>query len=209
VLPAIIPADRGTTEPIKAGFLDGTAIAAQIGDGERLAGVAGALATPDTTDLPAGVSGTPLRAFADLFYFRIWPIPAVLDVQNPKRNTPIPFKLWNAFLTANTLERDHPDGRTGITLDVAPGLRLYPAGTSDGQRSRSATTAPINIDAFFRLRVRLQRHRASLPRDPSRYPSDRQTVRSSKSWNGRRTFLRITTDRNTGSRFVRARVDRS
>jgi hypothetical protein len=148
VLPAIIPADRGTTEPIKAGFLDGTAIAAQIGDGERLAGVAGALATPDTTDLPAGVSGTPLRAFADLFYFRIWPIPAVLDVQNPKRNTPVPFKLWNAFLTANTLNVITPTDLPDITLDVAPGL-VFTRLALQTVNAQIGDDAPINIDGNF------------------------------------------------------------
>lgn len=148
MFPAIIPADRGTTEPIKAGFLDGTAIAAQIGDGERLAGVAGALATPDTPDLPDGVSGTPLRAFADLFYFRIWPIPAVLDVQNPKRNTPIPFKLWNAFLTSNTLNVITPTDLPDITLDAAPGL-VFTRLALLTVNAEIGDDAPISIDGNF------------------------------------------------------------
>jgi hypothetical protein len=148
VFPKIIPADRGTTEPIAAGFLDGTAIAAQIGDGERLAGAGGGFLTSDAPAIADGVSGTPLRAFADLFYFRIWPIPAVLDVQNPKRNTPIPFQLWNAFLDANTLNVITPIDITDVTLDIPLGT-VFPRLALETVNAEIGDDAPIEIDGHF------------------------------------------------------------
>jgi hypothetical protein len=148
VLQSIIPADRGTTEPIAAGFLDGTAIAAQIGDGKRLAGAGGAFLTSDAPAIADAASGTPLRAFADLFYFRVWPIPAVLDVQNPKRNIPIPFKLWNAYLTSNTLDVITPTDLTGVTIDLVV-TTVFPRLALEVVNAEIGDTAPVAIDGEF------------------------------------------------------------
>lgn len=143
-----IGGDRGTTEPLKAGFLAGGAIATPQTAANASKGTAGALATPAHAILAAAASVAPLRAFAELFYFRIWAIPAVLDVQNPKRDFPIPFDLWSAYLEPNTLNAITSTGALGLTLDAVPP-------TTFGRlelRTVHATigaTAPIQIDATF------------------------------------------------------------
>lgn len=143
-----IGGDRGTTEPLKAGFLAGGAIATPQTAANASKGTAGALATPAHAILASGTAVAPLRAFAELFYFRIWAIPAVLDVQNPKRHIPIPFALWSAYLEPNTLNAITSTGALGLTLDAVPPttfgrleLRTVHATIGD--------TAPIQIDATF------------------------------------------------------------
>lgn len=143
-----IGGDRGTTEPLKAGFLAGGAIATPQTAANASKGTAGALATPPHAILADAASSAPLRAFAELFYFRIWAIPAVLDVQNPKRDFPIPFSLWSAYLEPNTLNAITSTGALGLTLDAVPPttfgrleLRTVHATIGD--------TAPVQIDATF------------------------------------------------------------
>lgn len=142
-----IGADRGTTEPLKAGFLSGGAIAVADTFVSLLTATDGAVATPAHQVLP-DATGRPIREFADIFYFRIWPLPAVLDVQNPKRGLPIEFRIWNAYLEDNNLLSITPTNAEGLTLDVAPidtfeRLELRTAHAVIGP------TAPNQIDAFF------------------------------------------------------------
>lgn len=145
---SIVPGDRGTTIPVKTAFLSGADL--DIPEPASLArpGASGVLATPTVPAIADGVSAAPLRAFADLFYFRIWPLPAVLDVQNPKRGLPIEFQLWNAYLEANNLLTLTPTNADGLTLDVAPidtfqRLELRTAHAVIG------ADAPNQIDATF------------------------------------------------------------
>lgn len=142
-----IGADRGTTEALKAGFLSGGSVAVPETLSEILIAADDAIATPSHYILPAS-TGSVLRAFADIFYFRIWPLPSVLDVQNPKRGVPIPFQLWNAFLGPETLNVITPTNADGLTLDITTGdvfARLE-------MRTVHATIgadAPNQIDALF------------------------------------------------------------
>lgn len=145
---SIVPGDRGTTEPLKAGFLDGGDIATPETLAGPLVGTAGAPATSEVPAIADGVAGTPLRAFADLFYFRVWPLPAVLDVQNPKRNIPIPFKLWNAFLASNTLNVITPTDLTGVTIDLVV-TTVFPRLALETVNAEIGDTAPIAIDGRF------------------------------------------------------------
>jgi hypothetical protein len=147
VILGIIPGDRGTTQPIPAGFVTGAAIPVPA-PVSVLAGDAAAIVAPETTALPDTASGAPLRGFADDFYFRVWAIPNILDAQNPKIGTPIPFKLWNAYLGSNTLNTITPTNATGLSLDIAEGtvlgaLELKTVNALIGE------DAPYSIDARF------------------------------------------------------------
>lgn len=142
-----IGADRGTTEPLKAGLLSGGAVAVADTFAGPLGSSDDVLATPAHEILP-DAAGSLVRAFANIFYFRVWPLPAVLDVQNPKRGLPIEFRIWNAFLEDNNLLTITPTNADGLTLDVAPvdtftRLELRTAHAVIGP------TAPNQIDAFF------------------------------------------------------------
>ena len=54
------------------------------------------------------------------FYQRIWIIPPFFNLTNPRRNSPIPFHIWNAFTTSltNSLTTDTITGSPGMTVDV-------------------------------------------------------------------------------------------
>lgn len=142
------PANRGTTDPAKAGFLTGGAIAAQIGAQRALSSASGAVNTPAPTLAPPATSGAPLRGFAELFYFRVWPLPAVLDVQSPRVGQPIPFRLWNAYLQDNELQAIIETETTGVGIDIAPGV-VIPALGLRTIVAELDETAPIQINAVF------------------------------------------------------------
>lgn len=143
-----IGGDRGTTEPLKAGFLSGGAIAVPETLASVLPGVAGAIAAPEVAAIAAAATSAPLRAFADLFYFRIWPIPPVLDVQNPKRNVPIPFQLWNAFLEPNTLNTIASFDLLDITLDILEGT-IFPRLALETVNATIGDDTPYAVDGRF------------------------------------------------------------
>lgn len=117
---ALIPGDVGTGgRVIDTGWADGGAIT--ISPIVGIVGSGGGTPGPvDVTDLPDASSGRLLRSFADIFYFRIWIIPRVLDAQNPLINTPIPFRIWNAFLTPNEILAITPTNGDGLELSVEP-----------------------------------------------------------------------------------------
>lgn len=144
----LTPADRGTSDPVKAGFLSGGAIAAQIGAQGPLSGAAGAASVPSPTLAPPATSAAPLRGFAELFYFRVWPLPPVLDVQNPRVGQPIPFRLWNAYLQDNELLAITETGADGVGIDIAPGVVIPALGTQTVVAELDET-APIQINAVF------------------------------------------------------------
>ena len=97
---------------------------------------------------PAATAGAILRSFGEHIYFRVWAIPPVLDAQNPKRNTPIPFQLWNAFLTPNELQLIDAEGDTGLTLDFAP-LDVLDELELRTVNVTITPAAPIAIDASY------------------------------------------------------------
>lgn len=149
----LIPGDKGDpNHDTKAGFLDGPGTNIPVRPGTLTngysAGLAGAYAPVDIINLlPAG-TGEPLRGFADLFYFRVWMLPPVLDVQNPKRNSPIEFQLWNAYLVDNELEVLTPTNATGVSLDLTPG-EIVPALGLQTVVALIGNNAPNQIDALF------------------------------------------------------------
>lgn len=118
---SVTPANRGTSSPTKSGFYNGGNIAAQIGEQGPEPGLAGSKLVPSPTSVAPAVSAAPLRGFADLFYFRVWTLPSVLDVQNPQVGAPIEFQLWNAYLESNELTTIIPTGATGVSLDINAG----------------------------------------------------------------------------------------
>jgi hypothetical protein len=134
--------------PVHSGFLVGTTITIPEVDARAI--TMDSITAPGTPSVPmiANGAGELIRAFADLFYFRIWPIPPVLDVQNPKRNVPIPFLLWNAFLDQVTLNVITPTGDTGLSIDmvvttVFNRLDLQTVNVTIGD------TAPFEIDETY------------------------------------------------------------
>lgn len=145
----IIPADRGTTMPVKAGFIDGTDMSIYptfIGPYDI-----DAFSAPTVPSVPAIAGGTGAihYAFGELFYFRIWPIPAVIDVQNPKRNIPIPFQIWNAFLAPiNTMNNVVAVGSPGVTIDLVNGTDFLRLELKD-VTAIIDDTAPFEIDITY------------------------------------------------------------
>lgn len=121
ILPGTLwgPFPGGYSEPVPAGFTDGTAITVAAGPAGPLQGLAGALATPAATPLPAAPSAAPLRNFMSFFYFRIWVIPHILDAQNPQRNSPIPVGIWNSYLESNTATDITSSNADGLEIDLA------------------------------------------------------------------------------------------
>jgi len=144
------PGDRGQSEALQAGWSTGGPIAVPAtypGLGVR-SGVLGAYAVPVATSLPDAASGTLLRGFMDWFYFRIWVIPKVLDAQNPQVGSPIPFRIWNSFLTSNELQDLIETNALGLTLDIEIGDVLAKL----EQRTITVVIgedAPYQIDANF------------------------------------------------------------
>jgi hypothetical protein len=150
---ALIPGDKGDPDhTTKVGFLDGAGVNIPVRPGTLTngfaAGLAGAYAPVDIINLLPGGASEPLRGFADLFYFRVWMLPPVLDVQNPKRNQPIEFQLWNAYLVDNELEVLTPTNATGVTLDLVPG-EIVPALGLQTVIALIGNDAPNQIDANF------------------------------------------------------------
>jgi hypothetical protein len=138
----------GVTEPVPAGYTTGGAVPTAGGPAGPLQGVAGVLATPAATALANAPSGPPQRGFMDHFYFRIWVIPHILDAQNPQRNTPIPFDIWNAYLESNELESITPTNALGLELDLTAGDTL--AALEIREVNITITDeAPYSIDASF------------------------------------------------------------
>ena len=92
---------------------------------EHLSGHAGAIAPLSIGSLPSRVAGISRNYYYD-YYFRIIMVPLILNLVNPKLDTPIAFAIWNAYPTPNMLESftlEHQSGSdvsslTGITTDV-------------------------------------------------------------------------------------------
>lgn len=137
-------------EVMPQGFVDHSAVTLWNYAGGRSAGAGGAIggvvaATPRPT-VAAGVR--PLRGFMDLFYFRIWPIPPILDAQNPRIGTPVPFDIWSSYLEPNTLEAISGTGIEGLDLSIQVGTEF------EALELKHATItltedAPFQVDARF------------------------------------------------------------
>lgn len=147
---SLIPASRpgAAGEPIPAGWTDGSPIAVPAVPAGAVSSLPGNVGTPAASALPAASSAAPLRSFMDLFYFRIWAIPNVLDAQNPRLNTPIPFALWNAYLEANELQAITSTDAEGLTLDIAAGAIFEPLELKT-INAEIGESAPYQIDANF------------------------------------------------------------
>lgn len=147
----IILADSGNPPaPIRDGFTSHGPIddpTGLLGDaGASLAGMAG---VPAITAMEDALVGAPMLMFGDIFYNQIWVIPTSLQATNPRLNTPILFKIWNAFLFDNELlSIDASGDTTGLTLAIEPGDVIGALGI----RTTSITiddTAPLSIEADF------------------------------------------------------------
>lgn len=141
----------GLDEPFAVpGWIVPAALAVQphAADIAPLPGLAGPLADPTPSAFAAAPSGRPNRGFGGDFYFRIWPIPPVVDVQNPRLNTDIPFQLWNAYLVANEIEAINTLNAAGLTLDVAAG-DIFDELALQTVNVQITPLAPTSIDALF------------------------------------------------------------
>lgn len=114
----VVPGDNPILEPLSPGFLEGTPISALEFGIEPVSVTAEPVVNPAYSGLPDGLVGAPNRHFGRDFYFRVWPIPRVIDVQNPLFNVDIPFQLWSAFLTPNDLQALIATGADGLTIDI-------------------------------------------------------------------------------------------
>jgi hypothetical protein len=60
------------------------------------------------------------------FYYRIWVFPPVMRLSNPRVGVDIPFAIWNAFPSANTLETITPTNADALNLDLTPPSEFKP-----------------------------------------------------------------------------------
>ncbi len=145
---AIINADKGeAAQPTRTGFTDGSDIAIPPIVG-ILGSVGGTIAPVTAPSIAAASTGRPLRGFADLFYFRVWPLPRVVDAQNPEIGADIPFKLWNAFLTPNTLNTIDELNTEGLTIDITIGT-VFEALELKTVNAQIGEDAPLQISGIF------------------------------------------------------------
>ena len=100
----------------------------------------------DWADLPPGKVSNSLYAVGDILY-RIWVIPDIMRVQNPRIGVGIPFDVWNAYPWPNTLTAVH-GGLAGLELDFDPPVSLNEV---ELRRFHITITpaAPIQIDTTF------------------------------------------------------------
>lgn len=107
----------------------------------------GAISAQGTTILPSVAAGLN-RHFAGDYYFRIWVLPPLLQVQNPRVGVEIPFEIWNAYPEPNTLNTISAIGGTGLTLDLTT-----PSDFSEIELREVNITidedAPIDINANY------------------------------------------------------------
>lgn len=82
------------------------------------------------------------------FYNRIWIIPPVLEVSNPRVNTNIPFLIWNAFTTENTIDAINATDADGLTLDVSEG-DVFEAIELRTVNIQVTNAAPLTIEAHY------------------------------------------------------------
>lgn len=88
------------------------------------------------------------RHYGGDFYFRIWVVPPVLRVLNPRTGVLIPFDIWNAYPESNALNTVGGSGQTGLTLNFTPPttykeIEYRTVGLTIGP------TAPLEIDAIY------------------------------------------------------------
>lgn len=140
------------TEPVPPAYVDhSTATLWTYAGGRAQPATAATRGLPVTTPRATAAAGpAPLRGFMDLFYFRIWPIPPVLDAQNPRVGSPVPFSIWSAFLEPNTVESITGTGIDGLEVSIAEG------DVFDTLELKHATVtlteeAPFQVDARFRF----------------------------------------------------------
>ena len=81
-------------------------------------------------------------------YNRIWVVPGLLSLPNPTIGVGIPFILWSAYTTANSLTSIVGTGDTGLTLDISTPLAFLPVEEKTANVTIGAT-APAIIDAQY------------------------------------------------------------
>ena len=135
--PKIIPFTGETTNDLIYSFQSDGLITADPGQPTLI----------EVTTLPAVDSSLSL-GFAGDFYYRIWVLPDALQVQNPSLNVPIPFQIWNAYPTQNTINTITASGNVGLSLDL-----LTPSIFSEIEVRTVKITinsnAPLTIDANY------------------------------------------------------------
>lgn len=83
-------------------------------------------ATPGTPVVETWGSGTPTfvpTQHSD-YHYRFWLIPNALNLSNPTVGADIPFRIWNTFLTPETLLSINVVGSSVLTFDLIPGAVL-------------------------------------------------------------------------------------
>ncbi len=144
LLPSVIGIDHSTLED----SLEAPDGASMIGSLEDVI-VDGTISTPSIVALSAADYVFLGHFFGD-YYFRIWVIPPLLRVLNPKIDIAIPFQIWNAYplpLT-NDLTAVSGTGLTGLTLSFIPTV-TYKAIELKAVTITITATAPREIDAEF------------------------------------------------------------
>lgn len=82
------------------------------------------------------------------YYNRVFVLPPLIEVQNPRLGQPQPFSIWNAFLSSNQITAVAEDGTVGLVNTAVVGESFR----SVQLRSYSVTvtaSAPVQINATY------------------------------------------------------------
>ncbi len=96
----------------------------------------------------AATGGGPVFSPYEHVYDRIWVIPTILTPLNPELNVDIPFRIWSAYTSANSLDTIVPTDATGLTLDISAPTP-FAAVEEMTVNIQIGPTAPAVIDANF------------------------------------------------------------
>jgi hypothetical protein len=80
------------------------------------------------------------------FYYRIWVVPAVLSLKNPRLNSDIAISIWNAYPYSNTLASITGTGLTGIEWGISP-PQVFKAIEFKSITFQLNNAAPLIVDA--------------------------------------------------------------
>lgn len=111
------------------------------------AGTPGAIGIISVTALPSASVGLARQMIGDV-YWRIWCVPSFLRPSNPERSVDIPFTVWMAYPTDNTLTSIGGTGQTGLTLDLAA-TRDFFSCEELVVNLQIGESAPVNISALY------------------------------------------------------------
>ena len=122
---------------------------------QRAAFAAPAARIQDPTDSSARrLSGKVGTGMLFDYYNRVFVLPPLIEVQNPRLGQPQPFNIWNAFLVANQITAVAEDGAAGLVNTAVVGQNFRPVQLR-GYSVTVTPSAPVQINATYTFTFQL------------------------------------------------------